>query len=229
MLDNTKLARLCYKGKMPKLVDPIARRRELGRALWRVVRRDGLERASVREVAREAAVSTGSLRHYFGSQSELMVFAMRLVIEHIEERLAALEIPAEPLPAARAVFAELLPLDQDRQAENEVWLAFTARALVEPELRELSHEAYDLLRAACKKWVAPLLPGAAAETVEMEADRLFALLDGLAVHGAIRPEQATADHLLAVLDQHLRHVVAAGGGAGAPRGRRGDGQAAQPR
>ena len=132
-----KLARLCYKGKMPKLVDPIARRRELAQAVWRVVRRDGLERASVREVAREADVSTGSLRHYFGSQSELMVFAMRLVIEHIEERLAALEIPADPLPAARAVFAELLPLDEERQAENEVWLAFTARSLVEPELREL--------------------------------------------------------------------------------------------
>ena len=108
-----KLARLCYKGKMPKLVDPIARRRELAQAVRRVVRRDGLERASVREVAREADVSTGSLRHYFGSQSELMVFAMRLVIEHIEERLAALEIPADPMPAARAVFAELLPLDEE--------------------------------------------------------------------------------------------------------------------
>lgn len=195
---------------MPKFVDPIARRRELAQAVWRVVRRDGLERASVREVAREARVSTGSLRHYFGSQAELMVFAMRLVIEHVEERLAALEIPADPLPAARVVFAELLPLDEERRAENEVWLAFTARSLVEPELRELSHEAYDLLRAACKKWVAPLRPGAAAETVELEAERLFALLDGLAVHGAMHPEQATAAHLLAVLDHHLRQLSAAG-------------------
>lgn len=191
------------------MVDPIARRRELAQAVWRVVRRDGLERASVREVAREAGVSTGSLRHYFGSQSELMVFAMRLVIEHIEERLAVLEIPADPLAAARTVLAELLPLDHERQAENEVWLAFTARALVEPELRALRREAYDLLRAACKKWVAPLIPGVAAEAVEMEAERLFALLDGLAVHSAMQPEQAAADHLLAVLDHHLRQVSAA--------------------
>ena len=152
----------------------------------------------------------GSLRHYFGSQSELMVFAMRLVIEHIEERLAGLEVPDDPLPSARAVLAELLPLDEERQAENEVWLAFNARALVAPELRELSQEAYDLLHAACKKWVAPLLPEAPVETIELEAERLFALLDGLAVHGAMHPGQATPQHLLAVLDHHLHQVAAIG-------------------
>ncbi len=183
------------------------RRRDLGQAVWRVIRRDGLARASVREVAREAGVSSGSLRHYFGSQSELMVFAMRLVIERIEARLAALEVPQDPLPAARAVFAELLPLDEERQAENEVWLAFTARALVEPELRELCHEAYDSLRFACRRWVAPLLPRSSEHTVEMEAERLFALVDGLAVHGAMHPEQATAHRLLAVLEHHLHQVA----------------------
>ena len=50
---------------MPIVVDPEERRRDLAEAVWRVVRRDGLERASVREVAREAGVSMGSLRHYF--------------------------------------------------------------------------------------------------------------------------------------------------------------------
>lgn len=206
MLNEKTIAQLCYKGQVPKVVDPVERRRELAQAVWRVVRRDGLDRASVREVAREAGVSMGSLRHYFGSQSELMTFAMRLVIERIEERLAVLDLPKDPVSAARLVFAELLPLDEKRQAENEVWLAFTARALVDPELRGLRHEAYDLLRSACRRWVAPLLPEMAEEAVEMEAERLFALLDGLAVHGAMRPGQATADRLIAVLDHHLHQV-----------------------
>ena len=65
---------------MPRVVDPVERRRFLAQAVWRVVRREGLERASVREVAREAGVSMGSLRHYFSSQSELLIFAMRMVI-----------------------------------------------------------------------------------------------------------------------------------------------------
>ncbi|ASR37210.1 hypothetical protein BAY61_21905 [Prauserella marina] len=70
-----------------------------------------------------AALSTGSLRHYFTSQSELLAFALR--------------------------------------AAN---------------------------------------PGL---DVKGETDRLHALLDGLAVHAASRPEQATPQRMRAVLARHL--------------------------
>ena len=195
---------------MPKVVDPIERRRELAQAVWRVVLRDGLDRASVREVAREAGLSMGSLRHYFDSQSELLRFAMRMVIDRIEERVAALHVPDEPREAVRTVLAELLPLDSGRRVENEVWLAFTARALVDPELRVLRDEAYDRLRRACERWISLLLaPDTPRLEVDLETERLFALLDGLAVHAAMRPQ--TPDRLLAVLDHHLAQVV---GGTG---------------
>lgn len=73
---------------------------ELAEAVWRVIRRDGLEHASVRNVAREAGLSMGSLRHYFSTQSELLIFALRLVIERIDRRLATLHPDAEPRQAA---------------------------------------------------------------------------------------------------------------------------------
>lgn len=191
------------------MVDPVERRKLLAQAVWRVVRREGLERASVREVAREAGVSMGSLRHYFGSQSELLIFAMRMVIDRIEDRVAALQQSDDPRQAAEQVLAELLPLDPERQAENEVWLAFTARALVDPQLRALRDEAYDLLRDACRRWVRLLLPRGASELdIDLEAERLFALLDGLAVHAAMRPEQTNPDGLLAVLNHHLDQITA---------------------
>jgi len=192
------------------VVDSDERRRLLAQAVWRVIRREGLERVSVREVAREAGVSMGSLRHYFGSQSELLIFAMRMVIERIEQRVAALPQPDDPRQAAERVLAELLPLDPERRAENEVWLAFTARALVDPQLRALRDEAYDLLRAACEQWVSLLLsPGKSELEIDLEAERLFALLDGLAVHAATRPERTNADGLLAVLNHHLDQITAA--------------------
>ncbi|WP_206515676.1 TetR/AcrR family transcriptional regulator [Georgenia faecalis] len=188
------------------MVDPDERRQELAQAVWRVVRRDGLEQASVRQVAREAHVSMGSLRHYFGTQSELLLFAMRLVIERIEARLTALERPDDPRHAAAQALAELLPLDEERQAENEVWLAFTARALVDPELRALRDEAYDQLRGACRYWAGRLLPDQIPlAEIDIEAERLFALVDGLAVHGAMRPEPA--ERLLAVLTHHLDELA----------------------
>ena len=188
-------------------MDPVKRRRDVAEAVWRVVRSEGLDRASVRKVAHEAGLSMGSLRHYFNSQSELRIFAMRMVIERIEQRISTLQEPEDPLQAARTVLAELLPLDAERQAENEVWLAFTARASVDPELRALRDEAYDLLHDACHRWVRRLRPAGAVVDVDLEGDRLFALLDGLAVHAAMRPEQATAKRLLAVLTHHLDHVA----------------------
>ena len=79
--------------------------------------------------------------------------------------MAALRQPDDPREAAKQVLAELLPLDPERQAENEVWLAFTARALVDPKLRALRDQAYDLLRDACQRWVSQLLPKGASELV----------------------------------------------------------------
>ncbi|MEU5877088.1 TetR family transcriptional regulator C-terminal domain-containing protein [Spirillospora sp. NPDC047279] len=188
---------------MPKVVDPAERRRELAEAVWRVIRRDGLEHASVRNVAREAGLSMGSLRHYFESQGELLAFALRMVIERIERRIAALEPQPDPRRRAELVLAELLPMDAERQAENEVWLAFTARAQVDPALRPLRDQGHDVLRAGCRRIVHDLAGDVPEAEIEVQADRLHALLDGLAVHAAVRPDLNTPERMAAVIARHL--------------------------
>jgi AcrR family transcriptional regulator len=189
---------------MPKVVDPVERRRELVEAVLRVIRRDGLEQASVRNVAREAGLSMGSLRHYFASQSELMVFAFRTIIDRIESRLARLEPESDPRRRAERVLAELLPLDDERRAENELWLAFTSRAMVDPALGDLRDEGYDALRAGCRAILTDLSAAGLAPTdVHTETERLHALLDGLAVHAAMRPDIHTAESLKAAIGRHL--------------------------
>jgi AcrR family transcriptional regulator len=193
---------------MPRAIDPVERRHHLAEAAWRVIRREGVEGASVRAVAREAGLSMGSLRHYFSTQSELLIFAMRMVIDRIERRVGGLRMPADPRRAAEVVLLELLPLDSERQAENEVWLAFTARALVDPALRALRDEGYDLLRSACLGWVRQLIgPTSSPGRVDLETDRLFALLDGLVVHAAMRPDRSGPELLAAVLARHLDQLT----------------------
>lgn len=192
---------------MPRIVDPSKRRHELAEAVWRVIRRDGLDQASVRNVAREAGLSMGSLRHYFDSQGELLAFAMRMVIERIQQRISTLDRQADPCRRAELVLAELLPMDAERQAENEVWLAFTARALVDPGLRTLRDEGYDMLRTGCVRLVEELLgPQAVRADVDREADRLHAFVDGLAVHAAMRPELNTPERMTALVSRHLEGI-----------------------
>lgn len=190
---------------MPKLVDHEERRRELGHAVWRVIRRDGIDHVSVRSVASEAGWSPGALRHYFTTQGSMLAFAMRLVVDRIDARIAALEPTSDPRLTVEQLLFELLPLDAERRAENEIWLAFVARAMVTPELRVQQHEVDDALREACHKAL-ETLGGGAVDPVEVE--RLHALIDGLATHTALRPEHMPPERIVAVVRHHLDALAA---------------------
>lgn len=197
------VARRCYNHAMPKVVDPHLRRVRLAEAVWRVIRREGLEGASVRAIARESELSMGSVRHYFATQSDMRIFAMQLVMDRIQARVDRVSSRRTPRRQAEAILHELLPLDTDRQAENEVWLAFTARALVDPSLQPLRDEGYDALRGICGRCVRLLITDGTRREVELETDALFALLDGLAVHAAMRPDHTDHQRLRRVLARHL--------------------------
>ncbi|MDN5636054.1 MAG: TetR family transcriptional regulator, partial [Brevibacterium sp.] len=94
---------------MPKLIDHESRREEIAAAAWRVIVREGVGGASVRTVAAEAGLSVGSLRHVFASQSQLLSFAMQLVIDRAGERVRELPSRECPLESAEDITRELLP------------------------------------------------------------------------------------------------------------------------
>ena len=131
---------------------------------------------------------------------------MQMVVERIEARVGALEPPPDPRGAGEQRLHELLPLDQERRAENEVWFAFAGRALVDPELRA-RHEAVDEeLRGACRGAIEELRGGGRLRPgldLEPEAERLHGLLDGLALHTAIRPHRMSPRLIRSVLARHL--------------------------
>jgi AcrR family transcriptional regulator len=199
---------------MPRVVDPERRRAELAEAVWTVIRRDGLPRASVRNVAREAGLSMGSLRHYFATQSELLCFAMQLVGDRARARVRALQPAPEPRATAERLLQELVPLDDERRAESEVWLAFTAHAQVDPGQRAIHQRIHDELNGACATALTLLADAGLTPAdldIPLEATRLHALLDGLAVHAVMRPEQVTPDRITAVIARHLDTLQASPG------------------
>jgi AcrR family transcriptional regulator len=221
---------------MPRVVDVEQRRAAIAEAVWTVIRRDGLQRASVRNVAREAGLSMGSLRHYFSTQSELLCFAMELVGDRAAARVGALGPEADPRRTAERLLGELVPLDDERRAESEVWLAYTGHALVDPDQRAIHQRIHDQLRGACVTAITLLADAGLTPAdldVPLEATRLHALLDGLAVHAVMRPEKVPPSRVRSVIAHHLdtltrvaghHHPPAAPGPAGT--GRPGSGGAA---
>jgi AcrR family transcriptional regulator len=203
---------------MPKKVDPEARRQEVAEAVFRVARRDGLEHASLRNVAAEAGLAIGSVRHYFAGQSDIMIFAMRhfvdragaRLMEHVRDRPAPDAAPGRHVAVFAAALAELLPLDAERREETEVWLAFTVSARTREELRPYAERLYDETRDLVRKVLA------AAERTgvlrdgldpDVETERLYALVDGLALHGVLQPGRLDADAMRATLHRHLGEIM----------------------
>ncbi|MEU6281041.1 TetR/AcrR family transcriptional regulator [Streptomyces sp. NPDC047028] len=196
---------------MPKVVDPQARRAAVAEAVWRLILSRGWEGVSVRSVAKEAGLSAGSLRHYFATQSDVLVFAMQLVIDRVRDRVQAIELQPDPAVTVLRAIEELLPLDAERRAEAEVWLAFTVRAQTEPTLRALRDTSYELLQDLCHQLVEVLTrhDPRTDPDLRVESERLYALIDGLVVHCVIRPDRATPPLMRDVIARHLSELTTA--------------------
>jgi AcrR family transcriptional regulator len=205
---------------MPKVVDPVERRREVVDALFRVVVRDGLQRASLRTVAAEARLNIGSLRHYFATQQELMRFAMTSMIERVAERLrTAVEEAGDPATLSSAerlalsvrLLGELLPLDEPRRAEVTVFFDFAAASRTDPTLRDLAGQAAvgtrEFVRHVLERLSASgaLRPGL---RLDVETERLSSLVDGLGMNAVLRPELVSGRDCLQVVQAHLDALAA---------------------
>lgn len=182
---------------VPKLVDHDARRRAVADALLRVVRRDGIHAVSVRTVAAEAGTSPSALRHYFATQDELLAFAMLALLARTGDRVRSLLGNRVGPAGALSVLEEVLPVDDERRDEVQVWLAFVTRSLTEPSLRAIADEAEAAVRSAVE--VAVGLAGGGPADV----DPTYHLVDGLALHGTLWPRRYPPEHVRAVLVAHL--------------------------
>ncbi|WP_160156199.1 TetR/AcrR family transcriptional regulator [Geobacillus sp. TFV-3] len=194
---------------MPKIVDHEKQRKRIAEATWTVIMRDGIEKATVRNIAKEAGMSAGALRYYFSSQSELLAFSMKLVSERVRKRIEAIPRSTPPLEGIKRCLLEILPLTNETKKEMEVWLSFTQRALWDSELQPLSKQIYNELQTAIKMLLellghlGLLRPDV---SIELETERLYALVDGLAMHGIMQPDKLSPSQMEEIVEYHLRSI-----------------------
>ncbi|MFH5878192.1 TetR/AcrR family transcriptional regulator [Arthrobacter sp. NA-172] len=205
---------------MPKFVDAEARRQEVVEAVFRIIATDGLERASLREVADEAGLAVGSVRHYFASSDELLVHSFAVVIDRIAGRLEDAFAVVESLEpgssehddAMLTLLGQFLPLDEELAVDACAWMAFRHAARIRPVLEEEAARSHRAVAAVVGRLVLRLMPDAGAGQARLvtEAERLLATLDGLCMHALLQPEWMTAEVCRDVLTAHLGTLVAAG-------------------
>jgi AcrR family transcriptional regulator len=201
---------------VPKIVDAAQRRQEIVGAVCRIIATDGLERASLREVADEAGLAVGSVRHYFDSSDDLLAYSFAAVSDRLLTRLnkalAGLGPAADGPDPGRAVLTllgEFLPLDEERALDACAWLAFRNAARIRPFLAAEADRSHRAVAAVVGQVITRLLhedvpAGAdAGPQLVTAAEHLLATLDGLAMHALLQPGWMSPEMCRDVLESHI--------------------------
>lgn len=192
---------------MPKIVNHDERMNQIAEAMWRVILDKGMEGATVRNIAEEAGLSLGALRHYFKNQDDLLVYAMTLVRERATERIEAVaQQNMLPKDMIMAVILEIVPINEESLAEMEVWFAFMAH------VKHRKHELDvpdDGIFVGAHKLIAYLdASGLLKEglDLDMEAERLYAMIDGIAMHALFDSERLQPERVKKTLRYHINSI-----------------------
>ena len=180
--------------------NPHQRREQIAETAWRVIEREGVSRASLREIAREGGYTTGVLSYYFRDKQELLAYALGLVVDRQVERLGRVA----PQRGLQAALAELLPLDAERRRECVIWLALTTASLQQPDLAtELQRRCAQARTAMSSALSDALASSSPTEDIDDLSDELQALIDGITVNALGQPERYPPERQLAVLGRAL--------------------------
>ncbi len=165
------------------------RRIEVSAAAWRVIVREGLDRTSMRAIARELNCTTGVVTHYFRDKQELILFALHQVTEKLKQAME--KVAEQPVSVERLIemLCAFLPLDNERQEILKVWVAFLGYAVGREslmlehqtsagQLREIIIQELKMLQSI-EKISQKIKP-------DVEANVLLALVNGIALDSLIQ-------------------------------------------
>ncbi len=183
------------------------RRREVCDAARRVIARNGLEVATLRDISREGGFTTGVLSHHFPDKKAVIAGAFAAASEdwlvHVRESLGGAASAEEML---EALVRAAIPDDPERRAEWRLWAEMWTYAGRHPEFA-IQLVATDALweteiRAALESARAAGVIGAI--DVDVEAAVLARLIDGLGLRAWLSGRWAEARRLL------VRHLATLG-------------------
>src|SRR5690242_12986590 len=121
----------------PVRLDREERQRQIVAACAGLIATRGYAATSLRDVASEAGISTGTLLHHFRSKDELLTATLEWVAEGFLSSMADRPPAEDPVERLVHLVEGLVGSDAHRQGWV-VWIAFWHEASVKPELAALA-------------------------------------------------------------------------------------------
>lgn len=179
------------------------RRRELRRAAFEVLQKEGMAGATLEKVATHAGASKGIVLHYFANKQELFEHAMReanaSLKEAVVERLNRARTPLERLEAIiEANFEERF----FQPSVCHAWLSLCAEVPREPQLARIQTIIHARMRSNLLSALTHILPASECEAVALA---ITSLIDGLWLRLGLQSEGLTREMALAQMRDYLLH------------------------
>jgi AcrR family transcriptional regulator len=189
---------------------PEVRRRLILEAARRSIAARGVAGTTVREIAKEAGISNGTITYHFDGVEEILAEALREASEDFTQRFVE---EANSRSGARNrlryVVDVNLPVDEEQRSLWRLWLELWARASRHRDLAKVHSERHTAERSA----IAAIVDQANADgEIEPTDGAAFALnflglLEGLGLQAAIGDEDVDVDvartALYAMIDERL--------------------------
>lgn len=167
----------------------------------------GMQKASARNIAKEAGLSLGAMRYYFSSQNELLAYANQLVHARLAEKIDSIfQDDVQPKEKILRVLLCLLPSGDEPMLETSVRLSLK---MAEMQEAETSGRVPDAAYSAAKNvisYLALLNLLMKNADLELETERMSALLDGLAIKSLANPVEADEAKIKKIIRYHLNSI-----------------------
>ncbi|ABW28014.1 TetR/AcrR family transcriptional regulator [Acaryochloris marina] len=186
------------------------RRLEVSEAAWRVIVREGLDRASMRAIAQEMNCTTGVVTHYFRNKQELILFALHQVTERLKVRMQVAIENVAGIDRLATMLLSFLPLDQERQEILRVWVAFLGYAVGRDGLMEEHRQSAAELRAVIIQELQALQSKGLIQAdlvPQVEANALLALVNGIGIDTLIQADHLGPGQQEAIIHRYIAGMV----------------------
>lgn len=184
-------------------VDHNKHRQKIAAIAVEVIASEGMDAATVRNIAARAGCSTTLITHYFNDKDELLLLAYRHISTLAVERLEAVTArdPADVLGALLA----MVPVDEHSLKGWRVYVAFWQKAGHDPEFAAEQHQwiqyAHDQIAARLRAAIGDQ-PG-----ISQLTRHLLALVHGIAVQNLFDAQCWSADSVRDTLSREVAFLL----------------------
>jgi len=179
------------------------RKKELRRAAFEVLQREGMAGATLEKVAAQAGASKGIVLHYFANKQELFEHAMREANAELRDAVVArLNRAVTPRDRLEAIIEGNFEERFFQPSICHAWLSLCAEVPREPQLARIQKVIHARMRSNLMSALVALVPEDECERVALA---ITALIDGLWLRLGLQSDKFTREDALQQMRDYLSY------------------------